>query len=376
MVTRDGKVASLSSSVYGRGRAALSPARAALKLGAALLVLFASASAQSSHDAGTPAESKGGTAAASTYAPDKLETVNLSNGNLSISLPLVTVGGRGSAGFSLSLSYNSKVWSSANTVEPAVKGENNQILEPAVTHYYAKYDDPATHGPNRVELGGGWFISLGPAFKSTKVNIDRIHPAGCNVAGDEESAPCGYKYILTRAWLVLPDGSEVELRDALTDGAPALTPVLSSGVRARVDRDRGRVWRSTDGSFVTVVLDEGQAMSEFASGWVFLADGTRLRMESGSCTRIIDRNGNVLLMKDPATQAAVFTDQLGRQVSVDQVAGGFAVTVKGYAGTPDRVIRIDTGAIGATVGGVSDNLRADFRSLERPFTAGDFWKTR
>lgn len=360
------------------GSAKPSLASAFLALMAALLVLRAPAAAQGSHDAGTPAESKGGTSSSSTYAPDKLETVNLANGNLSISLPLVTVGGRGSAAFTLSLSYNSKVWSSSNTVEAAVKDQFGHEAYPAITHYYAKYDDPATYEPNRVELGGGWSINMGPAFKVRSVDIDRINPGTCTGVQSDDGAPCGYKYILTKAWLVLPDGSEVELRDSLTDGAPALTLAGQSGTHQRVDRYRGRVWHSTDGSFVTVVLDEGQTMAPpgIVSGWVFLADGSRLRMEYGSCTKIIDRNGNFVMLRDPLTGAAVYTDQLGRQVSVSEVASGVNVIVKGYGGASDRVVHIDTGVIGAEVGGVADNLRADFRSLLRPFTAGDHWKTR
>src|SRR4051794_29031406 len=79
--------------------------------------------AQSSFDKGTPSESKGGTGSASTYAMDKIETVNLANGNLSINIPLVTIGGRGSAAYTLALSYNSKIWSGEHTTEFVQQGE-------------------------------------------------------------------------------------------------------------------------------------------------------------------------------------------------------------------------------------------------------------
>src|SRR5205085_1108168 len=142
------------------------PAASARLLAFCLLLACTSLSvmAQGSHDGGTPAESKGGTAAASTYAPDKLETVNLANGNLSINLPLVTMGGRGSASFTVALSYNSKVWSSFHSQDPAVKDPFGNIVYAALDHYYAMYDDHVTPEPNRMELGGGWFISLGPAI--------------------------------------------------------------------------------------------------------------------------------------------------------------------------------------------------------------------
>jgi hypothetical protein len=77
----------------------------------ALLLLANWTVAQSSLDKGTPAESKPGTSTPSTYAPDKLETVNLANGNLSMNVPLVNIGGRGSASLTIGLFYNSKAWS-------------------------------------------------------------------------------------------------------------------------------------------------------------------------------------------------------------------------------------------------------------------------
>lgn len=79
-----------------------------LKSAALLLVLVftlittqSSARAQNSNDRGTPADSKKGQSTQSTYARDKIETVNLANGNFSFSIPLATVGGRGSASFTL-----------------------------------------------------------------------------------------------------------------------------------------------------------------------------------------------------------------------------------------------------------------------------------
>src|ERR1043165_4188003 len=66
--------------------------------------------AQNAYDRGTPAESKGGQSSLSTYAQDKVETVNLANGNLNLHLPLAAIGGRGSAAYTVALTYNSKLW--------------------------------------------------------------------------------------------------------------------------------------------------------------------------------------------------------------------------------------------------------------------------
>src|ERR1700755_3468902 len=121
------------------------------------------------------------------------------------------------------------------------------------------YDDLGIPELNRVELRGGWSISLGPALKVRSVDIDPVDPTCAHVHSDDG---CGFKYILTKIWLTLPDGSEVELRDNLTDGSPSLTPKDGDNYHLHTDRDRGRVWHSADGSFVTLVLDPNQSVAE------------------------------------------------------------------------------------------------------------------
>ena len=61
-------------------------------------------------DATTPKGLAAG-AAAGSYSLSGFENVNLYNGNLNFRLPLVHVGGRGSAGYTMMLALNSKKWS-------------------------------------------------------------------------------------------------------------------------------------------------------------------------------------------------------------------------------------------------------------------------
>lgn len=333
--------------------------------------------AQNSYDMGAPAASKAGQSTASTYAMDKIETVNLANQNLSLRIPLVTMGGRGSASYTLTLSYNSKLWSAQHDQEPGYTDAYG-VYVPPLSHHSATFDDAVMTEPNVAALGSGWTILQGPAIKVSTVQIDPISSAQCPNYG--YIVPnCGYQYVLTRLWLVLPDGSQVELRDNLTDGAPALTP------QGALDRDRGRVWHSTDGSGITYITDanNGAVNKQFA-GWLFLADGTRLRFADieygggGRCTAIIDRNGNFVTIDYGVANpyAMTYTDQLGRQVIMATSSSGLTITVKGYNGVADRVVTIDTAAIGALTNGVPTNLRADFRSLQRPFYSGDYLRTQ
>jgi RHS repeat-associated protein len=322
--------------------------------------------AQNSNDRGTPADSKIGQSGPSTYARDKIETTNLANGNLSLSIPLATIGGRGSASFTIALSYNSKIWS--------VQSDGNGMMTNGGAQgvfrniYSAIYDKlrPEEYEPYMLKLGGGWSIVTAPGVKLLTFGIDPLR-SGCNHTTDDQP-DCGFRYALTKMWVTLPDGSQVELRDVATQGAPSLTTHIAGGYHYLKDRDRGRIWRSVDGSNVIFVRDAGYPVgqiggqNEFPSGWVFLSDGTRIRMDQGVAKKIIDRNGNFITL-----EGGTYTDQLGRQTIL--TTAPLKVTVKGYQGSPDRSLTIDSGVIGDLA-----NLRADFHSLPRPFTTGDAFR--
>src|SRR5713101_1406865 len=138
-----------------------------------LLIASSSALGQNSYDNGTPAASKAGQSTASTYAMDKIETVNLANGNMSVHIPLVTIGGRGSAGYTLALSYNSKLWSAQHDQDPGYTDEYGIYVRP-FDHYSATFDDAVMTTPNVVAVGSGWTILQGPALKVTTVSIDTV----------------------------------------------------------------------------------------------------------------------------------------------------------------------------------------------------------
>ena len=347
---------------------------------AAFAILLGSipAAAQNAYDKGTPAESKGGLSGISTYAQDKVETINLANGNLSMQFPLATIGGRGGAAYTVALSYNSKLWSA----EHSVTNDFDPLGNPHVVHHYsATYNDGTSTRPNEIMLGSGWSISKGPAIRARRVVSDVVI---------SPQHPGTHLFILTRVWLVLPDGSEIGLRDDATDGAPAATPLDGQGPHhLDQDRDRGRVWHSVDGSAITYITDAANGVvSGLLNGWVFLPDGSRMRMlgsdgSSNRCRKIIDRNGNVLSINYdvPVAGAVTYTDQTGRQVIVQGGVQGAAITIKGYNGAADRTINIEAGQLApANNSQPAPNLRADYDYLStgqypRPFLSGNFGRS-
>jgi hypothetical protein len=79
-----------------------------------LLIVFPSAvTAQTTTKTGTdqmtPSNLAAGTPAGS-YALSSFDSVSLFNGNLNFRLPLLAIGGRGSAGYTIMLSLNTKSW--------------------------------------------------------------------------------------------------------------------------------------------------------------------------------------------------------------------------------------------------------------------------
>jgi hypothetical protein len=298
-----------------------------------------------------------------------VKTVNLANGNLNLHFPLVTIGGRGSASYTVALNYNSKVWTGQKDTETIGGGP---FGDPPTTldHFAAAFDDLTGRIPNAFYLGGGWSILKSPSIRKRLVDIEALPPAACpGIQGVTL-----YKYGLTKVWLVMPDGSEIEMRDAATDGAPYLRP---SPCTLQGDGARGRVWKSVDGSAITYItdVDNGATTGQLA-GNVFLSDGTKLVISgSGRCTKMIDRNGNVLDFTFAADGSVTYTDQLGRQVIVTGGTTGATVTIKGYNGVADRSFTIEMGQVAPLDNSLpAPNLRADYQNTAlwpRPFTSGD-----
>ncbi len=296
---------------------------ACLLIAVSLVALLATgASAQSATDGSTPPGLSPGSPAGS-YALSDIDTVNFFNGGLNFRLPLRKMGGRGEAGYYMTLHIEKK-WTVYKHFEPGVG-----------TFYYA---DPGWWS----DEGEGWRL-----FDAGKVDIRsarREQPAGFPVEA------------LTRITFSAPDGTEYELRDQQTGGQP----VSPSG-----GFNRGRVFVTADGSSATFVSDwdilddptNGQGFYDNRpDGYLMLKGGTRFRVEDGKITWMRDRNGNkVSFTYDFLRRVTNVTDSLGRQVTITYPAGSVTFTeirFNGFGGA-QRTIKI-----GQTNPGSA--LRSDF----------------
>ena len=281
-----------------------------------LLVLTAPGSAQtftSITDGSTPSALTPG-APAGSYALSGFENVNLYNGNLNLALPLLHVGGRGSADFTMMLSIEQ--------------------------HWRIRKPKPA---PN-CELTGTCDLRF--PWPSGWASMLADYGPGV-LQGRKPGVECG-DLSLTRLTFSAPGNTEFELRDQLSNGQPlAFTCGASQGA------SRGTVFVTADGSAATFVSDTtifdttSQNSTTFMpSGYLMFRDGTRYRIEAGKVTWIRDRNGNKLTFTYSGSKVITITDALNRQVNIAYSVADVSpygtcdqITYKGFGGA-QRTVRV------------------------------------
>lgn len=279
----------------------------------------------STTDATTPAGLAAG-APSGSYELSGFESVNLYNGNLNFHLPLVHVGGRGSAGYTMMLTLDSKGWRTRHTTI-----QNGTIEQ----------------------------------FTPTQVNWGAVSPGLSpgvlqgRQTGTGSPWPCGsgtstYPYTLTRLTFTAADGTEYELRDQNTNGQPQAVALHCPS--STIGASRGTVFVASDGTSATFISDatiyDNPWVSRMGShilspsGYLIMRDGTRYRIDNGLVSWIRDRNGNKLTFAyDPVnSQLMTITDSLNRQISIsypDGVSTFYTqISFNGFGGTP-RTIRIN-----------------------------------
>lgn len=239
-------------------------------------------------------------APAGSYALSDLDHINFFNGTLNFSLPLATVGGRGEAGYTVML-----------PIEQHWGLETNDALEA-----FPRFN---------------WWRGFRPGYGPGTMLIYR----------DVEGPP-GEEFILTRMTFTAPDGTQHEFRDDATEGYPQ-----------RGGINRGRIFRTHDGSQITFVSDadvsDGGPVS--AVGYLMFPNGTRYRIEDTVVSWIQDRNGNVVSFEYAphpglGPQVSRVTDALNRSIDFDYIeietppTRYDTITFQGWGGAP-RTIRVD-----------------------------------
>jgi RHS repeat-associated protein len=265
-----------------------------------------------------------------TYSLSGFESINLFNGNLNASLPLLQVGGRGSTHTALTLGLNSKGW--------RVEHDTSALVN--------------TPEPN---LWKGLAPGYGPGVLQGRYG--GLQTRRCR----ELYYPYSYynvnKYTFTTLTFILPDGTEYELHDQLTGGQP----LTNTACNTTWGPSRGTIFNSQDGAGITFISDTtiydmiqmGDGIMLWPAGYLLFPDGTRYRIDNGRVTWLLDRNGNKMsFMYDASSRVTTITDTLNRQVTVEYDVNDVApyglcdrITFKGTNGQ-QRIIRISKTSLG------------------------------
>lgn len=243
------------------------------------------------------------------YPTFDVGTVSLFSGKLSVSIAVRTVGGRGGAGYTISVPINQswtvdKEWDShlVETPVPSVWSTTQSGLTPGVIE-----------GRNAIKRIGTSCSSLGY-----------------------------YDYSLARITFIGPGGGEIELRDKLTNGEPY--DQGGTSCTFNTSNNRGKVFISGDGSGATFVstvdIYDGTASIFYPDGTLYLPNGNAYTVVDGLITQIRDPNGNFLtLAYDTSNRPTEVVDSTGR--ATDLLYGGADyVFWEGYEGS------VRTAAIG------------------------------
>ena len=244
------------------------------------------------------------------FALTDLESINLFSGGLNVTVPLLTVGGRGEVRHTVSLSVENR-WS---TILATVSGGTQYVY-------------PTDSG------GRSTLVGYGPGYLEARLQTQ------------EES--CGAttytSTTLLRLNWIKPDGSEQELVDANSHGTPQITGLSCSSdqqvVGTPVYYNRGTTFVTTDGSVMTFVSDSSTPITDSPGGaprqgYLYTKDGTRYRIENGNVQWMSDRNGNLIRFvacsitapeactdsssdRDPYNRPVRIIDPLGRVVRIE-----------------------------------------------------------
>jgi YD repeat-containing protein len=306
---------------------------AARLLGFAFLLSLGSAYAQVSRtitDGYTPTGLAPG-APAGSYALSGLDNINLFSGKLNFRVPLLTVGGRGAAGYTITLPIE-KNWYVYRYYPPPAT-DPDYYLQEALYNY--GYNDKVGYGPG--------------------VLITRRASSSGQTESSCGSSGFAFVSLTTRMVFAAPDGTQYELYDQEYNGDPYTVNLCSFPLGAR---NRRRVFASDDGKSMTFVsdtdiIDHPVSFTEdsYPTGNLMMRDGAMCRIVNGKVQWIRDRNGNKVsftYVGPDDWRVSTITDPLNRRVTIsynDQLPSYDAITFSGHGGAT-RTIKIWHDAVG------------------------------
>jgi RHS repeat-associated protein len=216
-----------------------------------------------------------------SYKIGDFEQINLLSGHLNVALPLMSIGGRGQAGYTMMAQIGTPTW--------AVQTMSFHDVDITAVTGYADYF--AQSASIAVDLQP-YYPGYGPGVVAIKRAA--IDPVFCGPDTSSSIFTKAFTYVV----FISPDGTEHALFDTANLG------VRDANCGSSPLPNRDSTFAARDGSGITfvssaMIADDLRPDAYPASGlalpagYLMMPDGTRYDVQYGYVTRIRDRNGNV-----------------------------------------------------------------------------------
>ena len=238
-----------------------------------------------------------------SYAVSDIENISLTNGNMSLRVPLASLPpmAGGKLSWTINAHYNSKIW---NVTREERQGERYDLSLPPVNYVV---DTP------QLSDQGGWRISgqYEIEIRDARMDFDYQLPA----VGDEPDRSLMLNYNWYRVVLRMPDGAEHELRPLGHSPFSGTKSFLYGYYNAIPDTHGTMRYYSFDGSYLYAVITS-------QNNWtVYLPDGTRVIQSPDGIQRIQDTNGNKIKIFTDTNGTHYQDEQTGREIRYQYVPG-------------------------------------------------------
>lgn len=221
------------------------------------------------------------------YLASDIESINLQNGNVQLSIPLAALPpiAGGKLSWTVSANYNSKIWDVLRMQEEPL----GVVFMPYVV------DVPAASGG--WTIGGTYSIQ----FRNANDDFSRIqYDLSSGLSQGEIDLLNNFQY--WKVILIAPDGSEHELR-SLDHASYSGSQDFLRGYYNTIPTGSPKRYYSLDGSFMYAKI------SSNVDWTVYLPDGTRIIQTPDGVQRVQDTNGNKI---------KIFTDANGTHYQDEQ----------------------------------------------------------
>lgn len=244
-----------------------------------------------------------------------LDSVDLYSGHLNASLPIHWIGGRGDAGYTMTLAISNPPWAMVTNIGQSSSGDYQNT--PKWSYFTA--------------AAATWWTSYQPRYSPGFVVVKRSFDNLGTCTGN--TADAFYMTTMTEVVFLRPNGSELQLFSSKFSA-----PIQNASCNF-FSLDRGTVFTSQDGSGTwfqasselsdlnSSTLSDVDRVSVSINGTLYFKNGVQYVIDSGRVRQIIDRNGNETQLSycgDPGSACAGqqemlvenITDPVGRTTKV------------------------------------------------------------